>query len=124
MVIDRDQGTCISCGSRFDEVHHRYRRGMGGSSDPEIHSPTNLVCLCSGCHREAESLRLTVAEPLGLCVPSLAEAYLTPVLVRWLGWAIPLDRGTWMPVCPPWLAIDSTEARRQAYLRGALPLTS
>ena len=36
-------------------VHHRRPRGMGGSSDPEIHALENLVVLCEGHHREVHA---------------------------------------------------------------------
>lgn len=33
------------------EVHHLRNRGMGGSSDPEIHALANLMLLCQKHHR-------------------------------------------------------------------------
>ena len=38
-------------------VHHRQPRQMGGTRDPEIHSPANLLLLCPGCHSMVESQR-------------------------------------------------------------------
>lgn len=83
----------------YAEVHHRYRRGMGGSKDPEINSPVNLLSLCMFHHAEAESRRSEVAGPQGLCVPTLALAHTVPVKT-WQGWAVPTDRGTWLTICP------------------------
>lgn len=122
VVKHRDGGTCVMCGVRMNEVHHRYRRGMGGSSDPEIHNPANLLCLCGAHHREAESLRLDVGEKLGLCVPSLAQAFTTPVRTHWLGWALPTAGGTWAPLAPGHRFSDAGQARSYAYLIGALTI--
>lgn len=123
VVIDRDGGACLICGQRFDEIHHRYRRGMGGSSDPEINSPVNLLSLCGFHHRQAESLRSEVAAPWGLCVPNLPAAFLTPVRTTWIGWALPTAGGTWLPICPPHYVQDWQGAQRLAYLAGLLPLS-
>lgn len=57
LVWDRDQGRCVRCGEgvygRKYAVHHRRNRGSGGSSDPAINRPSNLVLVCDGpgsCH--------------------------------------------------------------------------
>lgn len=34
---------------------------MGGTSDPDINSPANLVFLCRACHRDIESNRMIAA---------------------------------------------------------------
>lgn len=61
IVRDRSQGRCERCLVPFDreagEVHHRRPRQRGGSMDPAIHSPANLVHLCHTCHRWAEDFR-------------------------------------------------------------------
>lgn len=33
-------------------VHHRRMKGMGGSADPSVNEPDNLVVLCDTHHRE------------------------------------------------------------------------
>jgi hypothetical protein len=42
-------------------LHHRRPRGMGGSKDPRINDPANLLALCgsgtTGCHGLIESYR-------------------------------------------------------------------
>lgn len=121
IAIHRDGGVCVICCQGFDEVHHRYRRGMGGSKDPDIHSPVNLLCLCRHHHAEAESLRTDVAAPNGLCVPNLPEAFLSPVRT-YLGWALPTVGGTWLPLCAHHQATDTAGARSIAYRLGVLPL--
>jgi 5-methylcytosine-specific restriction protein A len=57
LVWVRDEGRCARCGAgllnRQHAVHHRRNRGSGGSSDPAINSPANLLMVCDGpgsCH--------------------------------------------------------------------------
>lgn len=57
LVWERDEGRCALCGTslldRQSAVHHRRNRGSGGSSDPAINSPANLLSVCDGpgsCH--------------------------------------------------------------------------
>lgn len=50
-VFMRDRQNCARCGGPGIEIHHRVGRGAGGSSDPAINLPANLVLLCSRCHR-------------------------------------------------------------------------
>lgn len=75
-VLGRAQGSCERCRGPLDgpwgySLHHRRPRGSGGSRQPWISAPTNLLALCgngvAGCHGWAESQR-TVATALGyLC---------------------------------------------------------
>lgn len=68
----RDDGMCRRCGRPGESIHHRIPRGMGGSRDPKINSPANLVLVCghgtAGCHGHIESHR--------------SEAYLSGWLVH------------------------------------------
>lgn len=61
IVQERDGGLCRRCGRPGESVHHRTPRGMGGSKDPAINSPANLIVLCghgtTGCHGHVESHR-------------------------------------------------------------------
>jgi 5-methylcytosine-specific restriction enzyme A len=58
IVWARAGGVCERCGCRSPEqCHHRKPRGAGGSSDPAINQPPNLLALCSPCHVEVESDR-------------------------------------------------------------------
>ena len=55
LVRERDEGRCSVCGEdgRPLSIHHRRNRGSGGSSDPAINSPANLLLVCDGpesCH--------------------------------------------------------------------------
>lgn len=56
-VIDRDERRCRRCRAPMAHLHHRKPRGLGGSRDPLINSPANLVCLCAGCHEWIERHR-------------------------------------------------------------------
>lgn len=70
-VLTRDGWACVSCGldvaggerGRDFSIHHRIPRGMGGSRDPRINQPANLLTLCgsgtTGCHGGTESHRET-----------------------------------------------------------------
>lgn len=64
LVNLRDGGHCLNCGGPAHDIHHRNARGMGGSSDPAIHHPSNLVSLCRPCHNYFEG-NPTVARKLG-----------------------------------------------------------
>lgn len=62
---ERDRGACVDCGVRLIfsqrgqlggwDLQHRKARGMGGTKDPAINSPVNLIPLCKACHALAES---------------------------------------------------------------------
>lgn len=121
VVIGRDSGLCVACGHRFDEIHHRYRRGMGGSSDPQINSPANLICLCAFHHAQAESQRTDAATLFGYCVPTLPAAFLTPVR-SWQSWELLTSRGTALPLAPAFRWSTVEEARSFCHVNGLLPL--
>lgn len=69
LVWERDNGSCLRCGRglRFEgrgvewSLHHRAPRGMGGTRQPWINKPGNLVTLCgsgvTGCHGWVEANR-------------------------------------------------------------------
>lgn len=68
-VIARDLWCCVGCGLGIMglergvgwSIHHRIPRGMGGTKDPKVSSPANLIVLCgsgtTGCHGDVESHR-------------------------------------------------------------------
>lgn len=57
-VRDRDGYRCRVCGSSEKlEVHHIRFRSQGGSD-----APSNLVCLCHGCHGRLHAGKLTARE--------------------------------------------------------------
>lgn len=73
LVMERDGFQCVRCGNVVSgepgvgySLQHRIPRGMGGSRDPRLNLPSNLVLLCgsgtTGCHGEVESRRLEARE--------------------------------------------------------------
>lgn len=51
IVLERDSGRCVRCGSNAEHVHHRHPKGLGGTSDEYIkYGPANCVSLCFSCH--------------------------------------------------------------------------
>ena len=88
-VHTRSQKRCERCGTddslRFS-LHHRKPRGMGGSRDPEINSPANIVLLCGsgteGCHGWVESHRAEAYED-GLLVYRIDDPSEIPVTLRY-----------------------------------------
>jgi hypothetical protein len=119
-VVDhRDGGVCVWCGNRAAEHHHRYRRGMGGSSDPQINDPRNLLSACAFHHRLTESQRTVARDITGWCVPTLGQAFTTPVLTLW-GWRLPTAGGTWLPIGPKYTATSCAEAEQLARRLGLI----
>jgi hypothetical protein len=70
---------------------------MGGSKDPAIHSPANLIYLCGsgteGCHGKVESNRAEALE-FGLLIYRNDDPTLTPVSL-WRGTVLLDDEGGW-----------------------------
>lgn len=63
-VLERDQHSCAVCGQMLHGVrggdwalHHRLPRRMGGSTNPLINLPSNLVTVDPDCHSWLESRR-------------------------------------------------------------------
>lgn len=63
LVLERDDYSCFCCGLPLlgepFSLQHRVARGMGGSSDPLINSPANLILLwgsaVTNCHARVEN---------------------------------------------------------------------
>jgi hypothetical protein len=97
-VRDRFGGRCARCGRPGWTVHHRRRRGMGGSGDPKINEPPNLIFLCGdgtrGCHGWIEHNRAE-ARKHGWLVYYEMDAAAVEVLL-WDGRRVLLDAdGGW-----------------------------
>lgn len=96
VVVSRAGGSCELCGvpvAVVDDdgqvtpvaaysIHHRQPRGMGGTDDPAVNSPANLLLLCgtgtSGCHGLVESQR-AMAVTNGWLVPRPTDPATVPV---------------------------------------------
>jgi hypothetical protein len=89
LVQARAQARCERCG-RSDalrwSIHHRKPRGMGGSKDPMMNSPCNLILLCGsgteGCHGWVEVNR-TIGYEEGLLVHRWDDPEEIPVTLRY-----------------------------------------
>lgn len=52
----RDQYRCLHCGTGDQlSAQHRINRGAGGSRDPRVHAPSNLLTLCWPINAQLES---------------------------------------------------------------------
>lgn len=82
-VHRRSGGRCEVCAldltSGGGQIHHRKPRGMGGTKDPAINSPANLIHVCPDCHRAIEANR-THAYQAGLLVRATHDPAATPVV--------------------------------------------
>jgi hypothetical protein len=104
LVKQRDDWTCACCGnpivgSNFS-LQHRLARGGGGTSDPAINSPANLILLCgsatTGCHGLAES-RDAAMHRLGFWLKHGQEPAKVRVAHAVHGWVRLLDNGDFEP---------------------------
>jgi hypothetical protein len=94
LVLARADGSCERCLRRPPEqLHHRKPRGSGGSSDPAINSPANLLAVCSQCHLEIEGNR-TVSKEQGWLVRFEHSPAETPVWIAGLGKVFLNDDGS------------------------------
>jgi hypothetical protein len=77
---------CARCGKDVtyiqSSIQHRKARGMGGTNDPSINSPANLIVLCgsgtTGCHGHVEVNRREARE-YGWAVSQYADPHDVPV---------------------------------------------
>lgn len=77
LAIDRDLGCCAWCAAKLLgdrgampwqwQVHHRWPRAAGGTSEPFVARVSNAVPLHGECHRVIEEHR-TDAEALGFII--------------------------------------------------------
>jgi hypothetical protein len=101
IVRERDGHRCQMCGAsivdRPSSIHHRRRRGMGGSA--LLERASNLVRLCgtgtTGCHGFVESQR-TLATVRGWLLGYLDDPEATP-LRCFDGWHTLTDDGVRLP---------------------------
>lgn len=132
-VIERDQGRCVVTGAFVVDpdtlrpygqfsIHHRRPRGMGGSKDPAVNSPANLLLLSgtgtTGAHGWVESHRAEAVDQ-GLIVSQAQSPELVPVM-HWLYGLSFLTRTGWEPIPqgPEGLLVVAERARQIAKDRG------
>jgi hypothetical protein len=93
LVQFRFGNRCARCGGFGATIQHRKPRGMGGSSDPAINYPSNLLWVCgdgtTGCHGYMESFRFE-AYTMGWLVADGMDPAKVPV-VLWDGRRVVLD---------------------------------
>lgn len=101
-IWQRDNGQCFRCGHAVwqGDVHHRKARGMGGSKDPRLNSPANLLLLCRGCHDWVETHRAP-ARVFGWLLRDVADAEATPALGHDGVWYVLDSRLFRTPTAPP-----------------------
>lgn len=89
IVINRALMACERCGRAVAQdscqIHHRRPRGAGGSRDPLINSPANLLLVCDECHAWVEGNRTTSYEQ-GWLVRREHDPERSPVWLAGRGW--------------------------------------
>lgn len=93
LVQFRFGNRCARCGGPGATIQHRKPRRMGGTSDPAINYPSNLLWVCgtgtTGCHGHMESQRFE-ATTKGWLVPDSMDPAKVPVQL-WDGRCVVLD---------------------------------
>lgn len=102
-IVYARAGSCCELCGRYaygGSVHHRRRRGMGGSKRVELGLASNLLLLCgsgtTGCHGEVESDR-SAAYQRGLLLRDGQPPTETPVDLRH-GRVLLNDEGQYIPI--------------------------
>lgn len=103
-VRARDGGVCVVCGQTgtpWDPlvIHHRRNRGQGGSTDPALNQPANLLLVHSSVNSawEADAGRAAVARRAGWKVSRYVDAPETPVRYPDGWWLLDDDGGRRRP---------------------------
>lgn len=99
LYLRRDFGRCYHCGASGDTLvpQHRLGRGMGGSKDPKVNAPSNIITFCSEHNGQIESnsIALLRAKRLGWKLESWQDPRDTPVFCMTTGcWYLLCDNYT------------------------------
>lgn len=106
LVKERDDWTCASCGDPIIgqwSIQHRVARGQGGTSNPAINSPANLILLCGsatspgGCHLACEQ-RDQRMHDLGFWLTNGQDPAAVPVAHAVHGWVLLEPDGGVLPI--------------------------
>jgi 5-methylcytosine-specific restriction protein A len=92
-VLERDHWSCLICNEglagergRDWSIGHRIPRGMGGTKDPRINLPSNLLTLCgsgtTGCHGATEGPLRALAYRHGWLLQRHLDPRTVPVLIE------------------------------------------
>lgn len=99
-VKARSTGVCERCGLfSGKEIHHRLSRQMGGTRRAAINYASNLVHLCSSCHRYVTE-HPADAGGFGWVLRSWQSPLEVPVQLAAHGWSVLDDAGGFMPALP------------------------
>lgn len=105
LVHARARMQCELCGRSVawepKEIQHRRARGMGGSSQADTNSPTNLLLLCRPCHQHVEA-HPDEARDTGYRVDQGTDPADVPVALHDGTTVLLLDDGTYLPIEMPW----------------------
>jgi 5-methylcytosine-specific restriction protein A len=99
-VHDRSGWVCEKDGkNRATEIHHRTGRQMGGSREPWVNLPGNLLDLCGDCHREVTDTKGNRAfvETCGWLVRRGERVPSEVPVVLWHGLVLLDDDGSYTP---------------------------
>lgn len=100
-VMQRCGYSCERCGCGAEgglQIHHRKPRRMGGSSDPFINYPSNLVLLCDACHMGAVEKYRTQAYADGFLVHAAHDPGAIPVKIYAHGYVLLANDGRYAAV--------------------------
>jgi 5-methylcytosine-specific restriction protein A len=111
LIVKRDDWTCACCGNSIwgceFSRQHRVARGMGGTADPAINRPSNLITLCGsatsqgGCHLACEQRDPRLYD-LGFWRKNGEDPAVIPVAHAVHGWVLLLDEEPWLRFPPEW----------------------
>lgn len=103
-VMKRDGWMCQNCPALADDVQHRIRRGMGGTSDPRIaFGMCNGVALCRRCHDRCERKRDAEMHAHGFWLETAQDPAAEPVVALTASGRVrhwPLADGTYSLTSP------------------------
>jgi len=90
LIRARAHGRCELCRhpDAALDVHHRQRRGMGGTSSLDIHLPSNLIAVCRRCHDWIHQ-HPSWAIDAGFIVPATSVPWRTLVWIWHVNYAAP-----------------------------------